>query len=133
MHLHAPRTQPHSASTSAASAAFVAPARTGSASAAAHPTPWQNSRGAPSALNHPPATQTQASAASGASTVVPRLAGLSLNVQPARGGEFDRPFEWTEELHRANMAHFKNPSFRGCQEQVPLLFALVHCLHVAGA
>lgn len=44
-------------------------------------------------------------------------AGLR-NIQPDQGGEFSRNFPWTEHLRRANWEHFRNSSFRGCQEKV---------------
>lgn len=41
------------------------------------------------------------------------------NAQPPSGGMFDRQFEWSSRLLEQNRSYFKNPSFRGCQEQVP--------------
>lgn len=40
------------------------------------------------------------------------------NAEPPRGGKFDRQFGWSMQLLEQNKWHFKNPSFRGCQEQV---------------
>lgn len=44
------------------------------------------------------------------------------NAEPPRGGQYDRQFDWSITLLEQNKHHFKNPSFRGCQEQV--LFAV---------
>jgi hypothetical protein len=52
------------------------------------------------------------------SVSVPRLQDVGLAVQPQRGGEFDRHFPWTADLRFANGSYFKNPTFRGSQEQV---------------
>jgi hypothetical protein len=47
--------------------------------------------------------------------------GISLpNAEPVRGGQFDRQFAWSSQLLELNEWHFKNRSFRGCQEQVRL-------------
>jgi hypothetical protein len=40
------------------------------------------------------------------------------NAEPPRGGNFDRQFPWSSQLLEQNKWYFKNPSFRGCQEQV---------------
>jgi hypothetical protein len=71
---------------------------------------WQNSRGVPVTVHH--ARQTQQPSCS------PRLQVLALTAQPTQGGEFDRSFPWTPELHKMNLCHFKSHMFRGCQEQV---------------
>jgi hypothetical protein len=60
--------------------------------------------------------------------MTPTNAGKAVlaNAEPPRGGDFDRQFPWSSQLLKLNMWHFKNPSFRGCQEQV----LISHCLSV---
>lgn len=50
------------------------------------------------------------------------------NAEPPRGGSYDRHFPWSAKLLEENHKHFKNPSFRGCQEQVTFLTLPVHAL-----